>query len=555
MRTAGGTARLDGFTPWPRELAERYRHAGCWRGETLADVIDAAAQTRPDSVAIVDGSRRVTYRELVRRSRGVAAGLGALGIRRDDRVIVQMPSTLEFLDLTLALFRIGALPVMALPAHREHELAHLAAHAEAVAYAAPAQHRGFDHLAMGRALRDGSTTLRHLLVTEGEASPDAVALASLSEHVPLEDGDTGPGPEPGDVALFLLSGGTTGLPKLIPRTHDDYAYNARASAELCGLGPHTVYMVALPIGHNFPLACPGVLGTLMAGGRVVLSTDPGPEAAFPLIAAERVTATAVVPALAIRWLESPLRREADLSSLELLQVGGARLAPEVARRVRPELGCALQQVFGMAEGLLNFTRPDDPEEVVVDTQGRPLSPEDEIRIVDPLDEPVPPGQLGELQVRGPYTLRGYYRAEEHNARSFTPDGLYRSGDLVRLHPSGNLVVEGRVKDLINRGGEKISAEEIENLMLAHPGVLTCAAVAMPDPELGERTCAYAVPRGGAPLTLEALTTFLVERRIARYKLPERLEVVDELPLTKVGKVDKAALREDIVRKLEAEAAA
>jgi 2,3-dihydroxybenzoate-AMP ligase len=237
-------------------------------------------------------------------------------------------------------------------------------------------------------------------------------------------------------------------------------------------------------------------------------------------------------------------------------VGGARLVPEVARRVEPELGCRLQQVFGMAEGLLNYTRAGDPTELVIETQGRPLAAADEIRIVDPDGNPVGPGEPGELLTRGPYTIRGYYRADEHNARAFTDDGFYRTGDVVRLWPTGHLSVEGRAKDLINRGGEKISAEEIENLLLGHPGVREAAAVAMPHAVLGEQTCAYVVPRDpSSPVSLTDLTGYLSERGVARYKWPERLELADSLPVTNVGKVDKKRLREDIAAKVAAEQSA
>ena len=233
----------------------------------------------------------------------------------------------------------------------------------------------------------------------------------------------------------------------------------------------------------------------------------------------------------------------------MLQVGGARLVPEVARRIGPALGCRVQQVFGMAEGLLNYTRLDDPDDVVVETQGRPLSPADEILVVGPDGEPVADGEPGELLTRGPYTIRGYYRAEAHNAVAFTADGFYRSGDVVRLDPSGNLTVEGRAKDLINRGGEKISAEEIENLLIAHPAVREAAAVAMPHPVLGEQTCAYLVLRPGETVDLAALSAYLDGRGVARFKWPERIEVVDALPVTNVGKVDKKKLRDDIAAKM------
>jgi 2,3-dihydroxybenzoate-AMP ligase len=265
------------------------------------------------------------------------------------------------------------------------------------------------------------------------------------------------------------------------------------------------------------------------------------------MAAEGVTATAAVPAVAQRWLDAvESGRHAAPESLRLLQVGGARLAPEVARRVEPVLGTTLQQVFGMAEGLLNYTRLDDPEEAKIHTQGRPMCPDDEILIADASDEPVPDGEMGALLTRGPYTPRGYYRAPEHNARAFTDDGWYRTGDIVRIHPSGNLVVEGRDKDLINRGGEKISAEEVENLIYRLPGISRVAAVAKPDPDLGERICAIVVAAPGSHLTLEGVRDALTAMEIARYKLPEHLVLMEELPLTKVGKIDKKALR-DLVR--------
>jgi 2,3-dihydroxybenzoate-AMP ligase len=233
----------------------------------------------------------------------------------------------------------------------------------------------------------------------------------------------------------------------------------------------------------------------------------------------------------------------------VLQVGGARLADEVARQVHPVLGAQLQQVFGMAEGLLNYTRLDDPDDVVCTTQGRPMSEGDEVRLVDELDRDLPDGLPGSLLTRGPYTPRGYYRAAEQNARAFTVDGWYRSGDICRRTPEGNLVVEGRDKDMINRGGEKISAEEVENLAYLLPQVAQVAAVAMPDPELGERVCLYAVLKPGTSLTLEEVRAAMAAERVAKYKWPERLEVVEELLSTKVGKIDKKALRADVATRI------
>ncbi|OIJ86707.1 hypothetical protein BIV24_25980 [Streptomyces colonosanans] len=399
-------------------------------------------------------------------------------------------------------------------------------------------------------------TLRKVFVLDPVAP--VAADAATRWLVPLDEVDDEPvplpPPDPSDVALFLLSGGTTALPKLIPRTHDDYAYQTRASAELLELGPDDVYLAVLPAEFNFTWGCPGVVGTLRSGGTVVLVDAPIADECFETIARERVTFTSLVPTLVQLWLEAAEWSTADLSSLKLLQVGGARLPRSVAERVSPVLGCRLQQVFGMAEGLLTLTRATDTEETVLTTQGRPLSPDDEVGIVGPDAAELPPGSTGELLTYGPYTLQGYYRAPEHNARAFTEDGFYRTGDLVRLTEDGALVIEGRIKDMINRGGDKVSAGEVEEHLLAHPSVAEVAVVPVPDPFLGERVGAFVVPDGPPPV-LGELKEALHGDGLADYKLPEWLAIVDKLPLTGLGKVDKKALAAGAAARIQAADAA
>jgi salicylate---CoA ligase len=541
------TPIADGTVPWPEELAREYERAGWWRGQALGSEIAAVADASRTATALVDGATRLSYASLMARADALASRLtDGLGLRRGDRIVVQLPNCWPFVVLTLGCLRAGIVPVMALPAHRQHELAYLCEHSEARALAVPGVLRGFDHQEMAERLRADSANLRHIMVAGPDVRhTDLTALCAEPDEsaADRERWDAAP-PDGRDVAVFLLSGGTTGLPKLIARTHNDYSYNARASAELCRLGPGTVYLVSLPASHNFPLACPGILGTLLSGGRVVMLASPEPQAVFDAVAREGVTITAVVPAVAQRWLAHAAGHGSrQLGTLEVLQVGGARLADELARQVRPVLGTTLQQVFGMAEGLLNYTRLDDPDEVISGTQGRPLSPGDEVRIVDAEGRDRPDGEPGALLTRGPYTPRGYYRAPEQNARAFTPDGWYASGDVVRRRPDGNLVVEGRDKDMINRGGEKISAEEVENLVYRMPGIAQVAAVAAPDAELGERICVFVVPQSGSEISLDAIRDGMAAAGVARFKWPERLEVVAELPVTKVGKLDKKALRE------------
>ncbi|MDN5857828.1 MAG: AMP-binding protein [Pseudonocardia sp.] len=546
----------DHTVAWPDDVAADYVAKGYWAGIPLADLQRAVADRHPDRPALVDPAAgvRLTHGELGGRADAASARLRDLGLRAGDRIVVQLGNGWEFVVLTLACLRAGIVPVLAMPAHRRTELAHLAVHAEASAIAVPDRLRDFDHQGLAHELaaqvRAATGGDWRVLVTGDDVRPGSVDLRDLcgpgtgSVDVPVGSRD---------VAVFLLSGGTTGLPKLIARTHDDYAYNARRSAEVTGVDADTRYLVSLPAGHNFPLACPGILGTLLAGGRVVMLASPEPARAFATIAAEQITHTAVVPAVAGRWLDHAGAHGAgELATLRVLQVGGARLADELARKVRPVLGATLQQVFGMAEGLLNFTRLDDPDEIVCGTQGRPMCPDDEVRLVDEQGRDVPDGEPGSLLTRGPYTTRGYYRAAEHNARAFTADGWYRCGDICRRTAAGNLIVEGRDTDMINRGGEKVSAEEVENLVYRHPAIAQVAAVAMPDPELGERLCLYVVPRPGATVTLEEIRAAMAATGIARFKLPERLVLVDRLAATTVGKIDKKALRADITARMSAD---
>jgi 2,3-dihydroxybenzoate---[aryl-carrier protein] ligase len=542
---------LDGCTPWPTEIAAQYRDSGYWRGEDLADFPWAWSRQFGRRTALVSGGRRVTYDELDRRVARMAAGFRKCGLRPGDRVVVQLPNVPEFVVVCFALFLIDAKPVFSLAAHRASEVRHLCTLTEAAGYVVPGSHRGFNHLALAAEIQAESPAMKRVFVADC-GTPAVIPDDLISRgfvHLGDVDGVPGPAPAPcpSDVAFFLLSGGTTAMPKLIPRTHDDYAYQTRAAAELVGLDTTDVYLAALPAEFNFTWGCPGIIGTLRSGGTVVFVDDPGPAECFETIEREHVTVTSLVPALAQLWLDEFDSELHDLSSLRLIQIGGAPLHRETAEQITPTFGCTLQQVFGMAEGLLTFTRETDSPESIWATQGRPLSPGDEIRIVDEDGDILPAGRTGELLARGPYTLRGYYQAAEHNAVAFTEDGFYRTGDLARLTERGELVVEGRLKDVIIRGGSKVSAAEVEAHLLSHPQVARVAVVPIPDRHVGERVCAYVVPAGDPP-TLFALRKALHERGVADYKLPDRVEVVDDLPLTGLGKVDKKILAKDAAEK-------
>ncbi|MFD0904511.1 (2,3-dihydroxybenzoyl)adenylate synthase [Actinomadura sediminis] len=552
MTASEARPAMAGTVPWPDDVARRYVAAGLWTGEAVGTRLRAAADAGTGETALVDGAVRLSHGELWARADGAAERLARLGLRPGDRILLQLPNRWEFVVLLLACLRLGVPPVMALPPHRGRELAHLAARSGARAIAVPDALDGHDHQETAHRLG-----LEHVLVAGRGIRPGGHDLAALCR--PAGDPEAArrrldaSAPDGRAVAVFLLSGGTTGLPKLIPRTHDDWLCGMRHGVEVCRFDEGTVYLAVLPAAHNYTLAGPGLLGALLAGGRAVLASSPDPARALPLIEREGVTVTSVVPAVAQRWIEYRRARPGGgPTSLRTLQVGGARLSEHVARQVRPVLGCAVQQGYGMAEGLICFTRPDDPEDVACTTQGRPICPADELLVVDERGRPVPPGEPGVLLTRGPYTLRGYYRAEEHNARAFTPDGWYRTGDVVRRRPDGNLVVEGREKDMINRAGEKISAEEVEDLARLADGVREAAAVAMPDPVLGERVCLYVVPEAGAAPSLRDVVAAMERAEAARLAFPERLVLVGALPVTDIGKVDKAALRADIARRIAGE---
>ena len=545
---------LEGFVPFPPEFAKKYRDRGYWRDKPLRDEYAELFARYGDRVALIDGDVQLTYRELDRLSTNLALNLLDVGARQLDRVVPQLPNVKEFAILYLALQKIGAIPIAALVTHRYGEISQFVQLAAATTCVVPDASRGFDFPAMAARIKEESATLKHIFVL-GDAPAGTQSLSALIERPAKRPSSDLVliNIDPLDPAVFQLSGGTTGIPKLIPRTHNDYAYNSRAAGAVTEIQEDSCLLLVLPIAHNLPLACPGMQGFLFKGARVVLSQSAKPADVFALVQKHRVTHIHVVPALLITWINDPAIGDYDLSSLKMIQSGGQRLQPEVRLKTRKLIpSCFVQENFGMSEGCLMFVRRGDPEEVLLETSGRPVSPDDEVRLLDEDDQEVPEGEVGEFCVRGPYTLRGYYGTPEHNARAFTNDGFYRSGDLMRRHPSGNYIVEGRKKDLINRGGEKISAEEVENLILQHPAVKNAACIPMPDERLGERMCAFVVPQTGGSLALADLVKFLETKEIAKFKLPERLELVDAFPVSTFGKVSKKTLVEMITAKLEVE---
>lgn len=551
-------AHEDGCVPYDEPTRQRYRAAGWWSGAALPAALAAAAREHADRCALVTPEVTWTFADLLDRAESFARGLASIGVRPGDAAMFQMGNVAETVVTYLGCLLAGVRPVCTLPHHGSREIGLLAEHTGARVLlvqedfgSGQLRQQSIDLHAQGRF--DVVVTARgpgfpgahrydDVLAAGAEAGPDA----------------TTPLPSPDQIAVFQLSGGTTGLPKVAPRLHEEYVYNSRAWAEAMGYRPDSTLLYPLPVMHNAGISL-ALQPALLAGACLVLAPSADVTGLIDLIETHRPDVLPLVPpALAIRLLDAPATRTADLSSVRDFVVGGQKLPVEVAERLRDELGIAVRQMFGMAEGMFLLTPAAASEKVRQDTVGTPISPGDEIRILFPgTEDEVPDGEIGELAARGPYTIRGYYRADAHNAAAFTSDGFYRTGDLARRHvlAEGTFYsIEGRIKDVINRGVEKIHAEEVEELVVQHPAVRTAALVAMPDPVLGERACAYLVlDEGASPLTVASLGSHLLGLGLAKYKLPERVEIVDTLPLTNVGKVSKKRLREDIERKLEEEA--
>ena len=547
--------------PFPPERIEQYRRDGLWTGETLGDALRRAARAHPDRAALITVDTRLTHAELDELSESFAAGLLATTpLRTGDRVMFQLGNEAETVVAYYGCVKAGIVPVCTLPQHGEREIGQLAEHTGARGHLVQADFRNRDLVGLGTRLQRGVAGLETLIVVRGTA-PGAAhtydAILARGRAPQARAALAAVTVDPGAVVVLQLSGGTTGLPKVAPRRHEEYVYNARVWAQALDLTEQTVLLHPLPIMHNAGIAAALQPAHLVGGACVIApSGDPGPV--LELIARERVSVLPVVPpAVAIRMLEHPQARHTDLSSVARFVIGGQRPSVDLIERLERELGIRALQMFGMAEGMFLYTPPDAPERARLHTVGTPVSPADEVRVLDVAGEDeVPDGTIGELACRGPYTIPGYYRAAQHNAATFTADGFYRTGDLVTRHVLDGrpyYAIDGRIKDVINRGAEKIHAEEVEELLVRHPDVRNAALVAMPDPVLGERICAYLVLADDAATpTVASTSAFLLDQGLAKFKLPERIEVVAAFPLTNVGKVSKKDLRADVHKKIEME---
>jgi cyclohexanecarboxylate-CoA ligase len=488
--------------------------------------------------AAVDARRRYTYGELAEASRRVAAGLRQAGVRAGDVVACQLPNWNEFALVAVAVSRLGAIITPIPPPFRETELRFILGITEARALVLPGVFRNFDHASMIGELRRAAPALEAIFVCRGEAAGPARPFEALLEPEPIAEA---PLVDVDAVAEVIFTSGTTGEPKgVMHSARTQFAVLAPIVPRL-GFSPADVTLMPSTFGHQTGFLY-GLCLTFQVGGTGVWMDMWQPEAAASLIERERVTFTMGATPFLKDLSELPTLGQRDFHSLRLFICAGAPIPRELARDARHRLGCAISAGWGMSEnGLVTINALDDPEEKITGTDGAPIDGT-ELRVVGPEGAPLPAGIEGELQSRGPSSFVGYWKRPAETRRSWTADGWFMTGDRGRLDADGYLTITGRSKDIIIRGGENISPAEIENLLYAHPKVQAVAAVGVPDPRLQERVCVCVVPRAGQSIELSELTGFLAEKRLARFKLPERLLVLDALPTTPSGKVQKFKLR-------------
>lgn len=552
---------ISGTHPFPKELIDRYYRDKIWFGITLGEMLDRTCDLYPYKEALVAGETRLTYGELKQKTDQAAIAFLELGIQKLDRVLLQIPNWPEFVYAYYGLHKIGAIPVMCIPRFSQREIEHFCEVTEPRAWIVPLQFEKIDYHPMIESIRTKNLSLKDILVIASPSLRDhklpegTVSFLDLLKRVDLksypQDYLQSFKPDPNEICHLMPTGGTTGLPKLVPRTHNDFYCNFDYRAKAWERSPHDITLIATPLTHNMAIEV-SLNPAFLTGGKVVVIPSTRPKDILEAIEKERVTTTILAVAQVQQMVDDPDLNRYNLSSLNVIATGGSRMPPETIKKVYERLKCKFFNVFGMSEGPCLQTRYQDPEEVVLNTVGWPVCPYDEFKVIDANGKDLPYGTEGELVARGPCIFRGYFKAEAENREAFTRDGFFRTGDIAKFDPEGRLIITGRKKDIIIRGGENISAREVEDLISGHPKVEQVSVVGMPDPVLGERVCAFIKPKKGETISFDELILFLKEKKTSVLYLPERIEVIDEIPLTNVGKIDKKQLRERIADILKRE---
>jgi len=544
---------LDGFTPYKKEDADRYNRLRWWAGLTFGDILDKAADIYPQKEALVDRHIRLTYAQVKEKTDTLAIGFIDLGIKPLDRVLVQLPNWAEFIFTYFALQKIGAIPILLVPRHRQVEINHLAQLTAANSWIVAERYQKVDYIPIINDVLQNNSQIKHVVIVRATHPDSFLGLETLIQKPALTDDQLSlladRRPNPMQVAHMGPTGGTTGLPKVALRTHNDYLCRVEYAARACEFNNHDICLVAAPAGHDLTFSM-AICLTIFTFGKLVMLDSFEPEDVCKTIEQEKVTTIVWVPTLAARLIHFDRIKDYDLSSLGKMHCGGGVSSPELIRAVHEKLNCIFLNGYGGTEGMSLLTRPHYGLERVCSSVGVPTCPYDSYKIVDENGNELPPNTPGELIVKGPGIFTGYYKMPQENEKVFDESGYFRTGDQAMINDLEDFVLTGRIKEMINRGGESISAAEIENLMITHPEIIAVAVVPMPDPEMGERACAYVQLKAGADLDCAKIIFFLKDQGASVLQLPERIEFIHAMPYTKTEKIDKQALIEDINMKIK-----
>ncbi|OGP94497.1 MAG: hypothetical protein A2Z19_05680 [Deltaproteobacteria bacterium RBG_16_54_18] len=549
------TRYLKGFTPYKKEDAELYTMRRWWSGLTLGDILDRAADIHPQKEAFVDQETRLTYGEARDKTNKLAMGFLDIGIQPLDRVLVQLPNWNEFVFAYFALQKIGAIPVLLIDRYRQFEINHLISLTGATSWIIPSQYKKTDYVPIINDVLKEHPELERVITVRGERDRKPfVSLERLIEKATLTEDNlarlASRRPDPMQVAHMGPTGGTTGAPKIVPRTHNSLITGLEYCAKSWDQSNEDINLLAGPIGHDLTFS-KGFMGAIITLGKIIFLDSTDDKGICEAIQREKVTAVIWVPTLAQRLLQYEDINKYDLSSLKKMHSAGGASHPTLVKDVTEKLKMKFYNGYGATEGMTTITRTTDSLETICSTVGSPTCPYDTYKVIDKDGNRLPLGAQGELVLKGPGVFTGYYNNPKENKAVFTKDGFFRTGDLAKINEKGYITLTGRIKEMINRGGESISATEIERLISRHTDVAAVAVIPMSDPLMGERVCAYIQPKAGARLCFDDIISFLKGQKASVLQLPERIEFIDAIPYTGAEKIDKRSLREDIEKKIEA----
>lgn len=501
---------------------------------TLFELFENSVKISPQKILILNNEINITYQQALEKIEIASENLLSKGLKFNNIAIIQIQDLLEFIIAFFACLRIGAIPLLALTAHKNKELLNFINTTNSNFIITDSNFYD-QNIIMYKQIINNKNDINIILINKEYSKKynnNITDFNQIKSKISTQK-----------TALLLVSGGTTGLNKIISRTHQDYCYNIFCAIKKCFINHDDIYLSILPVAHNFTLACPGILGCIASQAQLVYSNNSSPEYCFNLIEKYKVTFTSIVPSIANIWTKSIKWENFNLNSLRFIQVGGSRFAPIQAKEFDESFNYKLQQVYGMAEGLVCFTNLNDPRKIVWFTQGSPMSEYDQIKVIDENGEQMSIGCNGQLITKGPYTITSYFNAPNHvNKKNFTDDGFYITGDKVKLLKNNTIIVTGRIKDTIIRAGEKIDCTEIEEIAIKHNNIKEAVLIAKKDSLLGEKTCLAIVPTNNKEIpNYDEIRDFFINQKIANFKIPDEISIQYKLPKTAIGKLDRKKL--------------